>query len=111
MKYYYEPPQIIVPVYGEVVTLKHPVFQSGTLYFERERGIIVVQQYFDIDKKACQWKAVNPGLANDIYLSSRFHEFFLEHATEENFPIYQVRKLMWALRMKPLSREPWEDYF
>ena len=30
---------------------------------------------------------------------------------EEDFPIVSVRTVMWALRMKPLPKEFWEEYF
>lgn len=111
MKYHYESPQIVIPVYGERITLDHPVFQSGTLYLEHEKGILVVQQHFDEEEKVCWWGYLDSALSNDIYLTPKFKEFFIEHATEKDYPIYQVRKLMWALRMKPLRRGPWEDVF
>lgn len=111
MKYHYESPEIVVPVYGERIDLNHLVYQSGTLYLEHERGIIVVQQKFDHEERVCWWGYVDAAVANDIYLAPRFHEFFLGHAREKDYPIYQLRKIMWALRMKPLPREPWEDSF
>ena len=42
-----------------------------------------------------------------------FKDYFLEHAEHENahklYPTVTVRQIMWALRMKPLKREWWEN--
>ena len=110
MKYHYKEPPVTVPVYGmEIVLNHHPVYDSGTLYLEDGKGIIITQQHFK--DKACFWGAVDPGIANSIYLSPNFKKFFEENARETDPPIFQLRKLMWRLRMKPLQREEWEDYF
>ena len=117
MKYHYEPPDISIPIYGKTILLnEHPFYHSGTLYFENGKGIIVVQQHFSRhseipDTKFCWWGPVDAAVANDIYLSPYFKKFFMQFAKEKDYNIYQVRKLMWSLRMKPLKKEPWEDYF
>ena len=57
------------------------------------------------------WGALDPGLANDIYISERFQEVFEKYSGREKdeiFPTITVRKLMWQLRMKPLPKEFWE---
>lgn len=111
MKYYYEKPEFSTRLYGKVVHLDHPVYRAGTFYEERGLGLIAVQQKFDEENRFCYWTAIDPDIANDIYLSPRFPVFFAEHATPNNYPIFQLRKLMWALRIKPLPREYWEDCF
>lgn len=71
----------------------------------------MVQQKFDPDKKILYWDELDPWLANDIYLAPRFYEYFKSHSYVEInglYPIVTVRKLMWALRMKPLKKEIWE---
>lgn len=93
MKYYYQKPDICVRVFGEPIDLDHPVYRGGTLYFEHGRGIIVTQKKFDSKRKECSWDAVDSWIANDIYTS------------------FELRKIMWALRMKPLKKEDWELYF
>ena len=44
-----------------------------------------------------------------------FLEYFRENAKRKNkdglYPTVTVRKLMWALRMKPLKKERWETVF
>lgn len=109
MKYFYEKPDICKQVFGRTIVLDHPVYRRGTLYLENGVGIIVVQQRFGSAKYA-YWDAIDPWLANDIYLNKNFPYFFSHNASKE-FPIFQVRKLMWALRMKPIPKEDWEDYF
>ena len=111
MKYYYERPEIATRLYGQVIHLEHPVYQAGTLYLERGVGIIVVQKKFNESCRDCFWTAVDADIANDIYLAPRFRDFFSAHATATDYPIFQLRKLMWALRMKPLTKESWEEYF
>ena len=111
MKYYYQKPDICVRVFGEPIDLNHPVYRGGTLYLEHERGIIVTQKKFDTKRKECSWDAVDSWIANDIYTSPNFAEFFISHSTEKDYPIFELRKIMWALRMKPLKKEDWELYF
>ena len=111
MKYYYQKPDICVRVFGEPVSLDHSVYRGGTLYFEHGRGIIITQKKFDSKRKECSWDSVDPWIANDIYTSPNFVEFFISNATEKDYPIFELRKIMWALRMKPLKKEDWELYF
>lgn len=108
MKYHYKKPEVIASIYGEKITLDHPVYKMGTLFVMDERGLVIVQRRFTA--KYAYWDAIDPWLANDIYLHPRFPEYFLKNSRGENFPIIPVRKVMWALRMKPLPKEFWEDY-
>lgn len=109
MKYYYQKPEVTAPLYGETVILEHPVYKIGTQFVQNGRGLIITQQRFTA--KYLYWDAIDPWLANDIYLHPKYPEFFREHATESDYPIFQIRKVMWALRMKPLPKEFWEEYF
>ena len=112
MKYYYQPQSQSIRVFGRPIVLEdHPIYRGGTLYFEQGKGIIVVQKYFSPEWKSCYWDYVDYGIANDLYLAPKFYEFFHQNATEEDHPIFELRKLMWELRMKPLRKETWEDYF
>lgn len=111
MKYFCEKPDICVRVFGEPVSLDHPIYKGGTLYFENSKGLIVTQKHFNPERKECYWGTVECWIANDIYLSKNFSKYFFQNATETDFPIIELRKLMWALRMKPLKKEEWEIYF
>lgn len=109
MKYYYTKSENTQPIYGEKVILNDHVYKLGTLYFQGGKGLIVVQKRFA--SKYVYWDSLDDGLANDIYLNPNFPSYFNEHAKSADYPIVQVRKIMWALRMKPLPKEFWEDYF
>lgn len=113
MKYHYEKPNVSVPMYGETIVLAdHPAYYAATLFHEGDRGVAVTQLHFyENSSKSAVWSAVDPVLANDIYLSPNFKKFFEEHARKAPYPIYQLRSIMWQLRMKPLEREDWEVYF
>jgi len=95
-------------LYGEEVILDHPVYKMGTLFLQNGKGLIITQKRFTA--KYVYWGTLDPWLANDIYLNLKFPQFFLDNAMDENYPIFQVRKVMWALRMKPLRKEFWEEY-
>lgn len=48
------------------------------------------------------------------YLNERFKSVFDEYAEESAdglYPTITVRKLMWALKMKPIPKERWETVF
>ena len=109
MKYYYQKPDIATQQYGENVILDHPVYKMGTQFVQNGSGLVVVQQRFTA--KYVYWDAIDPWLANDIYLHPSFPEYFRKNSREENFPIIPIRKVMWALRMKPLPKEFWEKCF
>ena len=75
----------------------------------------MIQQYYDAETKSFWWGSIQPGLANDIYMHPSFYEFFKTHASckdaDGGYFTITVRKLMWALRMKPLKKEFWEVYW
>lgn len=79
-----------------------------------KRGLAVVQQYFR-DKCTFWGPVYTKGLTNDIFLNENFYRYMRENADkpDENglYPTVTVRKLMWALRMKPLKKERWETTF
>lgn len=107
MKYFYQKPDIYIDIYGKTVTLDHPIYQKGTKISTDGKAIIIVQQRFI--NKTFFWDSVDPWIISDIYLNKNFPSFFSQYASE-NPPIFQVRKIMWALKMKPLPKEFWEDF-
>ena len=76
------------------------------------KGLAVVQRKFNAKMKVSWWDCIDIALANDISRHDGFKEFLESNAKEpdENgiYPTISVRKVMWALRMKPLKRELWE---
>jgi hypothetical protein len=101
-------------MYGEVYICNHPVYSRCTLFRIGKCGLAVVQQRFDAENKSTYWSELDPGLADRLYLASGFIDYFDKHAgTPENglYPTVTVRKIMWALRLKPLRKERLETVF
>ena len=74
----------------------------------------VVQQRFNPDTKSTYWSEIDPWLNDALYFNDGFCDYFYTHAAKSNdgiFPTVPIRKLMWALRMKPLPKERWETTF
>ncbi len=112
MKYYYEKPPEWVAA-GKTYSCDHPLYNRCTLFQNGSKGLTVIQERYNDKTKARWWGAVDPWLAGDIFLCEGFSDYFDQKAAEpdENglYPTVQVRKIMWALRMKPLKKEFWED--
>lgn len=115
MRYYTEPSEEWTRYYGVTYRCNHPVYRICTLYFENGKGLAVIQQRFNEKSRATFWGPIDPWLTDKIYLHEGFREYFIEHAKRKNkdglYPTVTVRKLMWALRMKPLKKERWETVF
>lgn len=113
MKYYYEKPDEWVGA-GEIYECDHPMYHRCTLFRSGSVGLAVVQEKYNKRIKARWWSSIEPWIAGDIYLNKRFEMYFIDHAKapDENglYPTYTVRQVMWALRMKPLRKEEWEDW-
>lgn len=112
MKYYYESSDNAQVGAGEIYICDHPLFNQGTLFRSGDKGLIIVQEHYNKKTKARWWGPVEPRLSYDIYIHSNFGPFFEKSASERDengfYPVFSVRKAMWALRMKPLRKEPWE---
>ena len=114
MRYHYEPPKRYFANYGKLHICNHPVYSRCTLYFERGVGLAVVQQRFNPDTKSTYWSEIDPWLNDALYFNDGFRDYFYTHSAKSNdgiFPTVPIRKLMWALRMKPLPKERWETTF
>ena len=116
MRYHYESkrPQSYDQAY-ELYSCDHPLYHECTLWRIGDKGLAVVQKRFNEKLKVSWWTYVNAGLAVDIEMQKGFKDFLETHAApkDENglYPTMNVRKVMWALRMKPLKREAWENEF
>ena len=111
MRSFYDKEHVPIQLYGKTYYCNHPLYNECTLYLIKDRGLAVIQQRFDPITKHSWWGRIDPWLANDIYLSSKFIDVFKELATKEEDGLYftiSVRKLMWKLRMKPMKKEIWE---
>lgn len=79
-----------------------------------KKGVAVIQQRYDKDTKTTWWTEIDPWLTDPIYLHPNFREYFDERAGEcidGIYPTVTIRQLMWALKMKPISKERWETCF
>lgn len=116
MRYYYEKPESWDRRGWKVCMCNHPLFNRGTLYLSEDgRGLIIVQKHFNEATKAMWWGQVDAWIASDIYHASGFPEYFDRMARKVNreglYPVVPVRKIMWALKLKPLRKEIWEEEF
>ena len=113
MRYFYEKEER-TSHYGEIFVCRHPVYTQCTLYRIREKGLAVIQQRFEPVSRRTYWSEIDPELTDAIYLNPGFRGIFGRLAGEESdglYPTVTVRKLMWALRMKPLPKQRWETVF
>ena len=114
MRYFYKKPSIYSAENGIRYTCNHPVYTVCTLYKIKDFGLAVVQQRWNEHMKRSWWSSIDPWLIDDIYHNPGFKEYFKKHALPEKnglYPTVTVRKLMWALRMKPIQKERWETVF
>lgn len=114
MRYHYIPRKIVKATYGELYFCNHPVYSRATLYKVGDQGLCVIQQRYDAVTKSTTWTEIDSELQDDIYLNSGFLTYFRKHAgypKDDIYPTVSLRQIMWALRMKPLRKEPWETVF
>lgn len=113
MKYFYEKPDKWLGA-GIVYPCNHPMYNRCTLFQNGSKGLAVVQEHFDKNKKTRWWGPIEPWIAGDIYLNSNFREYFEKNAKIPDerglYPTVKLRSLMWDLRMKPLKKNPWEEF-
>ncbi len=114
MKYHFEKPLWYISMYGERYECDHPIYSVCTLYKIGDRGLAVIQQRYLPDDKRTWWGEIDSCLTDLIYLNDGFKDLFDKRAgkcTNGLYPTMTVRQVMWALRMKPLSKERWETCF
>lgn len=113
MRYHYEKPPTYVSMFGETYICDHPVYDACTLFKIDNKGLAVIQQRHDENKRTW-WSEIDPWLTDDLYLHPKFKEFFDKRAgegTDGLYPTVTIRQIMWALKMKPMQRERWETCF
>lgn len=112
MRYHYEKPDLYLSTYGTTYECPHPVYDKCTLYLIGNKGLAVIQQRHK--NKTTWWSEIDPWLTDTLYLHPKFKSIFEERAGKcigGLYPTITVRQLMWALKMKPMSRERWETCF
>lgn len=114
MRYHYEKPAIYRSMYGRTYICNHPVYNRCTLYQIGSKGLAVIQQRTNNATKTTWWSELDPWLTDDLYLHTKFKEFFDKRSgecTDGLYPTVTIRQIMWALKMKPIRRERWETCF
>lgn len=115
MRYHAEKPAIYSTMYGcDELCMQHPLYNVCTIFKIGDKGLAVVQQYFDPVSKTTWWGAIEHWLRDKIYLNEGFYSYFKMHADVERngiYPTVTVRQIMWALKMKPLKKKRWETVF
>ena len=114
MRYHYEKPEIYLSMYGKRYICNHPVYDSCTLFQIADKGLAVIQQRYDSDTKSTFWTEVDAWLTDGLYLHPKFRDYFEGRATHDTdglYPTVTIRQIMWALKMKPIPKQPWETVF
>ena len=112
MRYFYKKPNHYTTYFGITYYCNHPCYDSCTLYLINDKGLAVIQQR-EIDKLTV-WGPIDPWLSDYIFMNVGFREYFDKYSRDCQdglYPTVSIRQIMWALRMKPLKREPWETCF
>ena len=114
MRYHYILPKYYTHITGKTYVCDHPVYNQCTLYLIGKKGLAVIQQRYDPSTKSTTWGEIDPWLIDEIYTNQRFKRYFDKMADLSRnglYPTVTVRKIMWALRMKPLMKNIWETVF
>lgn len=114
MRYYYKLPKFYTCVTGQIYECDHPVYDRCTLYLIGKKGLAVIQQRYDPETKSTTWGEIDPWLVDEIYVNKNFKRYFDKMSNfpkNDIYPTVSVRKIMWALRMKPLKKSLWETVF
>ena len=92
----------------------HPIYNKCTLFVMGDLpgyGLAVIQQRFNETEKSSWWGAIDMRLTSDISTHPAFRKYFIGHAglpVDGIYPTIELRRLMYALGMKPLPKQYWE---
>ena len=114
MRYHYQLPKWYTHITGKTYICDHPVYNKCTLYLIGRNGLALIQQRYDPSTKSTTWGEIDPWLIDEIYVHPRFKRYFdkMSGPPEKGlYPTVPIRKIMWALRMKPLEKYIWETTF
>lgn len=114
MRYHYKKPSLYVSMYGTTYECDHPVYNRCTLFKMDNKGLAIIQQRFDKSTKTTMWNEIDPWLTDLLYLHKNFKEYFDKRSGEcvnGLYPTVTIRQIMWALKIKPISRKRWETCF
>jgi len=113
MRYHFEKPSFCYSNYGLTYHCDHPVYDACTLFKIKNKGLAVIQQRVDSQKRTW-WSEIDKDLADILYLHPQFKPYFDKRAavcSHGLYPTVTIRQIMWALKLKPLKKESWETVF
>ena len=102
MRYHYEKPSIYLSMYGETYICDHHVYDNCTLYQIDKKGLVVIQQCYDPKTKRTWWTEIDPWITDDLYLHTKFKEFFDVRSGPCRDGLYltvAIRQIMWFLKI------------
>lgn len=112
MRYHHEPGDIC-PKHAQTYKCDHILYNACSLYFRNGMGLAVIQERHNSKLKINWWGPIDPDLIEEIYNAPGFDEYFMKNAMRMDnhglYPTVKVRKIMWALRLRPLKKEEWES--
>ena len=114
MRYHFQKPTKFYANYGIIYKCNHPVYNTCTLYLISDKGLAVIQQRYDQNTKSTFWTEIDECMNDVIYLNPWFRQYFKrysDYCKNGLYPTVTIRQIMWALKMKPLKRLPWETAF
>lgn len=114
MKGYYQPSTDRIIKTWKTHRCDHVLYDACTLFMHGNYGLAVIQQRFNDKQKVWWWGPIDDRIAYDISNSEKFKDIFWEKAGVNKFGIYptiEVRKLMYAVGLKPMRKEYWETSF
>lgn len=91
-----------------------PRFNSCTLFIRDNIGLGIIQQRYNANLKCTWWGPIDKELATAIEAKPEFAEFFNANAKEPInglYSVFEVRKVMWAIGLRPLPKAIWETKF
>lgn len=91
-----------------------PRFNSCTLFERDNIGLAIIQQRYNANLKCTWWGPIDKALEKEILLKPEFKEFFEANARAPInglYSVFELRKVMWAIGMRPLPKAIWETKF
>ena len=107
MRYHYTLPFSI-----NTYSCDHPLYSTCTLFQDGDIGLAVVQLRYSKTTKMAFYTAIDSDISVAIGLNEGMPDYIKEHGAEKDekglYPTKEVRKVMWALKIKPIPKNTWE---
>ena len=111
MRYYTTKPRGALTTRKYLYECDHPLYSQCTLVRHGELGLAIVQKRYNRKLKIFWYGPIYSWLADEVQKQEGFAPYFAKNSakcTDGLYPTVEIRRLMWALKMKPL-RKDWYD--